>query len=103
VVACDIDHSAAVVAHGNLPELPLFTGSLRSVRDRSFDIVVANLNAATLDVLGRDIVRVTRSGAVVSGFREQEQDDVARSLGRTPYLKLELDGWACLVFTLEEI
>lgn len=103
VVACDIDASAAAVAHENLPDLPLFIGSVRSVRDGSFDILVANLNAATLNVLGRDLPRIARDAIVVSGFREQEQDDVALSVGRKPALALEQDGWACLVFLLAEI
>src|SRR5262249_51730966 len=39
VVACDIDHDAAVIARRNLPQgVDVFTGSLRTVRDGSFDV-----------------------------------------------------------------
>jgi ribosomal protein L11 methyltransferase len=102
VFACDIDHQATVIAKSNTSTMPappaFFTGSLRSVRDQSVDIVVANLNRATLAMLGRELVRVARGRIIVSGFREDESSAVERSIGRAPTDRLEQDEWACLLF-----
>lgn len=98
VTGCDIEHDATQVAKGNLPWLPAFTGSLRSMRDDAVDVIVANLNAATLAGVGRDLMRVARHHVIVSGFPEPEAQQVERSLGKTARNTLELDGWACLIF-----
>jgi ribosomal protein L11 methyltransferase len=97
VAGCDIDHEATSVAHANLPNIAFFTGSLRSVRDRSFDVAVANLNAATLQVIARDLRRVAAEAVIVSGFREEEQEAVVQHLGGGLVRALELDGWACVI------
>jgi ribosomal protein L11 methyltransferase len=97
VVGCDIDHDATQVARSNLPEIAFVTGSLRSIRDRSFDVAVANLNEATLRAVGSDLRRVATRAVIVSGFREDEQEAVARHLGGSRVRSLELDGWACLI------
>lgn len=98
VVGCDIEHDATLVAKGNLSWLPAFTGSLRSMKNRAVDVIVANLNAATLAGAGGDMLRVARRRVIVSGFPEHEAEQVERSLGRTAVKTLELDGWACLIF-----
>jgi ribosomal protein L11 methyltransferase len=102
VFACDIDHNSAVVAKGNFSAMPvapvLFTGSLRCMRDGAVDIVVANLNAATITMLGRDLVRVARGRIIVSGFREAETGRVAAVLGRDARDHIEVDDWTCLIF-----
>lgn len=97
VAGCDIDPHATHVAHSNLPGIAFFTGSLRSVRDGSFDVAVANLNEATLRTVGSDLRRVARKAVIVSGFREEEQEAVAKHLGGNVVRSLELDGWACLI------
>jgi ribosomal protein L11 methyltransferase len=97
VAGCDIDPEATRVARANLPDISFFTGSLRSVRDRSFDVAVANLNAATLQMIGRDLRRVAAESLIASGFREEEQDTVAQRLGGALVRALELDGWACVI------
>ena len=97
VVACDIDHEATIVAHRNLPELPLFTGSLRSVRDGAFDIAVANLNAISLSVVADDLARVARTG-IVSGFRQDEAARVEGQTKRPTKETQELDDWICFIF-----
>jgi ribosomal protein L11 methyltransferase len=97
VVGCDIDHDATRVARTNLPEIAFFTGSLRSVRDRSFAVAVANLNEPALRTTGSDLRRVAREAVIVSGFREEEQETVARHLGGRIVRSLELEGWACLI------
>jgi ribosomal protein L11 methyltransferase len=97
VVGCDIDHEATRVARSNVPGVPFFTGSVRSVRDRSFDVAVANLNEATLRTIGPDLRRVAAKAVIVSGFREEEQAAVATHIGGNAVRLLERDGWACLI------
>lgn len=102
VWACDIDDEATRVAAGNLagaPARPLFfTGSLRSVRDASADVVVANLNAATLARLAGDLKRASRRRIAVSGFREAEAGEVAQRFGIAVSQQLEREDWICLIF-----
>jgi ribosomal protein L11 methyltransferase len=102
VYACDIDHGAAVVAQRNLAEYPfrpaIFTGSLRSVREGAVDLVVANLNAATLATMNRDLFRVARRTVIVSGFKTSEAQQVSARMQRPVQEQLEEDEWSCLVF-----
>ena len=97
VVGCDIDHEATLIAWSNVPDVPMFTGSLRSVRNATFDIVMGNLNAVTLATLGAEIRRVNPWRVIVSGFREEEQDRVASNIDRSVVRSLEQEGWACLI------
>ena len=97
VVGCDIEHDATQVAKRNVPEITVFTGSLRSLRNGAFDVAVANLNAATIATLGAELNRVARR-IVVSGFHEEEQARVEKQVPKPVLERLELDGWACLIF-----
>jgi ribosomal protein L11 methyltransferase len=103
VVGCDIDIDAAAVAHKNLQTstfvIPVFAGSLRSVRSESMDMVVANLNLATLQAIKQDALRVlNESGSLIlSGFAETETPRVVKAFGRDPRATLEMDGYSCLV------
>jgi ribosomal protein L11 methyltransferase len=99
-IGCDIEHEATVIARANLGDrVPLFTGSLRSVREDAVRAVVANLNAATLRSLAVDLKRVVVPGGllILSGFRNEEADEVADSLRLSAYETLEHEGWACLI------
>jgi ribosomal protein L11 methyltransferase len=95
IVGCDIDHPSVVIAAANSPH-EFFTGSVRSVRDESFDFVTANVNATVANYLAADLARITRPGGcvVVSGFKSEEH--VALPLPLVE--KLEQQGWAALVF-----
>lgn len=102
IYACDIDHEATVIAaqrfrHENL-RAHAFTGSLRSVRDASIDIVLANLNAATLIDLAPELERIrARGGALVlGGFRDRDLARIERAFHLTsgPF---ERDGWLAAV------
>jgi ribosomal protein L11 methyltransferase len=97
IVGCDINHEATLIAKNNVAEIALFTGSLRSVRDAAFDVVVANLNAATIATLGREFTRVGQR-VILSGFREEEQQSIEKQTRGAVRERLELDGWACLIF-----
>jgi ribosomal protein L11 methyltransferase len=101
VLGCDIEHDATEVARGNFVKdgvvVPIFTGSLRSVRSSSIDVMVANLNRVTLEYLQADIRRVLRAGGVLiaSGFREDEMDGVACDWQIVE--RMELEDWGGLV------
>lgn len=104
VFACDIDPGAAAVARANLTKsifnVPVFAGSVRSVRSGAVNVVAANLNLAALQSIRTDVLRVLRDGGllIVAGFREDESEQAAKLFGhggvRASY---ELDDWACLV------
>ena len=105
VFGCDIEHDSTMVAKGNSDaSVMLFTGSLRSVKRACIDVIVANLNAATLTSLASDVKRVLRVGgtAILSGFEEDEVTDLVAVFGLAPAATLEQDGWACLVFRYSE-
>ncbi|MFN3324434.1 MAG: 50S ribosomal protein L11 methyltransferase [Bryobacteraceae bacterium] len=103
VVACDIDPDAVEVADANIHrddiEVGLFVGSIRSVRSGSIDVIVANINAASIVGLAQEFARTGRT-TIVTGFTEGEQAGVARALGLKPVESFSKQEWACLVFRL---
>jgi ribosomal protein L11 methyltransferase len=99
-VGCDIEHCATVIARCNsCPEVGLFTGSARSVRSRSVDLVVANLNAATLTANASEMRRVIKDGGrlVVGGFRAYEVSGVLEAFRTEPRDELTEDEWTSLL------
>jgi len=103
VIACDIDPEAAAIAHRNLARsiftLPVFAGSVRSVRTRAIDGIVANLNVAALQAIHKDILRVLAGEGllIVAGFREDESEAVAELFNNPVRARYESQDWACLV------
>ncbi len=102
ILACDIDPEATAIAAARLrqehvPAL-VFTGSVRSVRSGSMDVLLANLNAATLVDLAAEIARVRRAGgvAILGGFQQHALDRVRRAY-RCDGEPREKDGWLALV------
>jgi ribosomal protein L11 methyltransferase len=101
VFGCDIDHAATVVAKTNMAKsglhVPVFTGSLRSVRSGAVNRIVGNLNAVTLEQTASEMLRVTEPGGrlAVSGFRDDEVGRVEAAFHRKFDEVLEQDGWAC--------
>jgi ribosomal protein L11 methyltransferase len=73
VIACDIDPEAST------REVPFFVGSVDAVRDRAFDVVVANINEDVIGAMRPDFERVARQ-RILSGFQDDE------------------DEWTCVVF-----
>ncbi|HWR54482.1 MAG TPA: 50S ribosomal protein L11 methyltransferase [Bryobacteraceae bacterium] len=102
IYACDIDHDATAVASERFRdegiEIRTFTGSTRSVRDGSVDLVIANLNAATLVDLAGEIRRILAPGGkvILSGFRERDLARVRRAWNCEAEAR-EKDGWLALV------
>jgi ribosomal protein L11 methyltransferase len=106
VFACDIDAAAACVAQQNLRDdgvpAALFVGSVRSVRARSLDLIVANLHAPALQALCGDLARTLKPGgrAVVSGFSSEQAPPLSEmfaSKALAPAGRRVHDGWACLI------
>jgi ribosomal protein L11 methyltransferase len=103
VIACDIDPEAAAIAKRNLAQsifnVPVFTGSVRSVRTRAVDAIVANLNLAVLQATHKDILRVIGDEGllIVAGFREDETQAVADIFKLPVRANYESHDWASLV------
>ena len=103
VFGCDLDSDAAAIARSNFAAspfaIPVFAGSVRSVRSGAIDSIVANLNLATLQTVKSDVIRILRDGGLImlAGFRDDEFDRVERLFGRPVRATYEQDGWACLV------
>ena len=102
-IGCDIDHDSTMVAAENTRRygLPVgfFTGSLRSVRAGSVDVLVANINAATIEQLALEFNRVSPAHMILAGFREDEVERVLNAVGRQASTMLEENGWACVVIS----
>lgn len=92
---CDIDHDSVIcgaLAAG--VDAGLFTGSTRSVRSGSFDLVAANISAPATDILLPDLRRIARRTIIVSGFREREVNPDWGGVAA------QRDGWACITLHL---
>lgn len=96
VAGCDIDHPSAVIAGQNTGEA-VFTGSARSIRDGSIDVVAANINAVMLTNLKDDLHRIIKPGGYLigSGFKVEETPDLGMSIIET----FDQDGWRAAVFS----
>jgi ribosomal protein L11 methyltransferase len=85
VVSCDID-----------PELrPMFIGSADAVRSNWADVIVANIDSATVEQLAPEFARVRKleSTLILSGF---PADDMPEGLPRSRE-SLRRDEWVCLI------
>ncbi len=109
-IGCDIDGEAVAIAQRNLMAdgVPprLFTGSLRSVRDGSFDLLVANINAETHALLAAEYARVVRRAVIVSGYQTRDEERVVRTLtarGFKPGGRHEIEDWICLFLCKEDL
>jgi len=105
VFGCDIDHAATAIAQRNLQDfiyrVPLFTGSLRSVRAGSVSLIVANLNAETLRNIAPEVQRIGPRAVVVAGFQTAELARVEQALG-TAAQTFHQEGWTCAVIAVKE-
>jgi ribosomal protein L11 methyltransferase len=106
VVGCDIDADAAGAAASNIGKaglkIPIFAGSARSVRAKSVDLLLANINAETLIGLAKEIAGLLapEGRAVVTGFTPRDAARVEAALGGAGIRILEArekDGWSAFV------
>ncbi|MBL8236381.1 MAG: 50S ribosomal protein L11 methyltransferase [Bryobacterales bacterium] len=103
VLAADIDLDAVLAAREDLPAaVGLFVGSIRSVRDASVDVLLANLNAETIANHAAEMRRVLRPGGrvIISGVPPRHGERVVKALtanGIPPREVHEQDIWLRIV------
>jgi ribosomal protein L11 methyltransferase len=103
VSAADIDLDAVMAAREDLPAaVGLFVGSIRSVRDASVDVLLANLNAETIANHAAEMSRVLRPGGrvIISGVPPRHGERVVKALtanGIPPREVYEEDIWLRIV------
>lgn len=93
VIGCDVDPEAVRIA-GERVNVPMFVGSADAVRSAWADVIVANIDAATLERIAPELERVRKpdSTLIVSGFPEFDQPE-----GFTPKEILSLEEWRCFI------
>ncbi len=93
VVGCDIDADNVRLARERV-DVPMFIGSAEAVRSQWADVIVANIDAATLQRIAPEIERVRKpeSTLILSGF---PQWDVPESF--SPRHVLAQGEWRCFV------
>ena len=93
VIGCDIDHDTVQIARERV-RLPLFTGSADAVRSNWADVVVANIDSATIERLAPELARVRKpdSTLILSGFPDGDPPEgfQARKI-------LRREEWRCLI------
>jgi ribosomal protein L11 methyltransferase len=93
VIGCDVDPDAVGIAAERV-NLPMFVGSAEAVQSQWADVIVANIDAATLERIAPELERVRRPGStlILSGFPEWDPP-----AGFSPKAILQLEEWRCLV------
>jgi ribosomal protein L11 methyltransferase len=93
VIGCDIDPSAVQIARERI-RVPMFAGSIDAVRSQWADVIIANIDAATLESIAGELARVRKpdSTLIVSGFPESDVPE-----GFSPKETLRLEEWLCFV------
>lgn len=93
VIGCDIDEEAIAFTRSRTG-VPLFVGSVEAVRERSQDLIVANIDAATVEAVRPELERVRKSDSrlILSGFPEWDVPE-----GFHPRETIRREGWVCLV------
>ena len=93
VVGCDVDHDAVEIARERV-RLSLFTGSADAVRSEWADVVIANIDSATVERLAPELARVRKpdSTLILSGFPEWDLPQ-----GFSAKTILRRAEWRCLI------
>jgi ribosomal protein L11 methyltransferase len=93
VIGCDIDPDAVRIARERV-NAPMFVGSADAVRSQWADVIVANIDAATLERIAPELERVRQPGStlILSGFPEWDVPE-----GFSPKEILSLDEWRCMI------
>ena len=93
VIGCDVDHDAVEIASERV-RVPFFTGSADAVRSHWADVVIANIDSATVERLAPEFARVRTPDAtlILSGFPEWDLPEgfaARKILGR--------GEWRCVI------
>jgi ribosomal protein L11 methyltransferase len=93
VLGCDIDPSAVQIARERV-RTPMFIGSIDAVRSQWADVIVANIDAATLESIAPELARVRKpeSTLILSGFPASDMPE-----GFSPNEVLSLQEWRCFI------
>jgi ribosomal protein L11 methyltransferase len=93
VIGCDIDPDAVRIARERV-NVPMFVGSADAFRSQWADVIVANIDAATLGRIAPELDRVRKPGSalILSGFPEWDVPE-----GFSPNEILNLDEWLCMI------
>ena len=93
VIACDIDPDAVRIACERI-NVPMFAGSADAVRPRWADLIVANIDAPTLERIAPELerVRAPESVLILSGFPESDQPEAF-----LPREVLSKEEWRCWI------
>lgn len=93
VIGCDVDPDAVAIASERV-NVPMFVGSAEAVQSQWADVIVANIDAATLERIAPELARVRRGAStlILSGFPEWDLP-----AGFSPKETLQQDEWCCLV------
>ncbi|HEX5227199.1 MAG TPA: 50S ribosomal protein L11 methyltransferase [Bryobacteraceae bacterium] len=93
VIGCDIDADNVRIARERV-NVPMFIGSADAVRSGWADVIVANIDAATIERIAPELERVRKpdSTLILSGFPESDTPE-----GFSPRDVLSLEDWRCFV------
>jgi ribosomal protein L11 methyltransferase len=93
VIGCDVDPDAVGIARERV-DVPMFVGSADAVQSQWADVIVANIDAATIERIAPELARVRRAAStmILSGFPEWDLP-----AGFSPRAILELEEWRCLI------
>jgi ribosomal protein L11 methylase PrmA len=93
VIGCDIDPEAVCIARERV-NVPMFVGSVDAVCSEWADVIVANIDAATLERIAPELERVRKPDSlhILSGFAEWDLPD-----GFSPKEVLALEEWRCFI------
>ena len=93
VVGCDLDPEAVEIARQRLGT-PLFIGSANAIRSAWADVVIANIDSATIEELAGELDRIRKpdSRLILSGFPEE---DLPEGFHAKEILRRE--EWRCLI------
>jgi ribosomal protein L11 methyltransferase len=93
VVGCDIDADNVRIASERVRS-PMFVGSVDAVCSQWADVIVANIDAATIEGIASELERVRKptSTLILSGFPEWDQPE-----GFSPREIPSLEEWRCFI------
>jgi ribosomal protein L11 methyltransferase len=93
VIGCDIDPDAVYIARERVG-VPMFVGSTDAVRSEWADVIVANIDAATLERIAPELQRARkpRSTLILSGFPDWDIPE-----GVSPKEVLRSEEWRCWI------
>jgi ribosomal protein L11 methyltransferase len=93
VIGCDVDSDAVRIASERV-HIPMFVGSADAMRSQWADVVIANIDAATIERIAGELDRVRKSEStlILSGFPEWDMPE-----GFAPKQTLQLEEWHCFI------